>query len=192
MHLSHRFPPPTADTPITFANSSCRWRASRVPWGKYQIHCLLVRGGRSIKFRFSSEGGLEGKKVFVQFLHCCCSMAATQSASNRCARSFWRSSSFLCVSFSSTFLCTSSSSARLLSSSSSLLFSAALVSFLTFRSARCCSSSSWSLASASSLYFTSSCSYLLLSESDIVPELRVLYDDIVVKDQERKFHRADF
>ena len=102
-HLSHGLSPPTAGTPISFANSSCHWHASGVSWGKYWIHCLLVRGGRSIKFMSSSEGGLEGKKVFVQFLRRCCSTAATWSAFNRCARSLWRSFSFLRVSFSSAF-----------------------------------------------------------------------------------------
>ena len=76
-----------------------------------------------IKFMSSLEGGLKGKKVLVQFLCHCCSTAATQSASNRCARSLWHSSSFLRVSSSSAFLRASFS--RLLSSSSCLLYRAA-------------------------------------------------------------------
>ena len=34
MHLSHGLPPPTTDVPISFANSSYRWQASRVFLGK--------------------------------------------------------------------------------------------------------------------------------------------------------------
>ena len=62
-HHLHGFPPLTADTPISFANSSYRWHASRVSWGKYRIHCLLVRDRSSIKFMSLSEGGLEGKNI---------------------------------------------------------------------------------------------------------------------------------
>ena len=111
MHLSYGLPPPTTDVPISLANFSRRWQASRVSCGKYRTRCLLVRGRRSIKFIFSSEGGDEGgRKVFIQFLRRCCSTAATRSTSKCLARSLWRSSSLYCISSSSCFLHTSSSS----------------------------------------------------------------------------------
>ena len=88
VHLSHGLPPPTTDILISLANSSHRWQASGVSCGRYRTRCLLVRGGRSIKFISSSEGGDEGgRKVFIQFLHRCCSMAATRSISKCLARS---------------------------------------------------------------------------------------------------------
>ena len=63
--------PPITATPISFANSSHCWWASGVSLGKYQTHCLLVRGGRLIRFISLLEGGFErGKKVLDQFLQC--------------------------------------------------------------------------------------------------------------------------
>jgi len=56
----------------------------------------------------------------------------------------------------------------------------------------CLCRSSWSFASTSCFLFSSSYSYLSSSESDIKAELIVDCDDIVVKDQERKFHRTGF
>ena len=110
-HLSHRLSPPTTDIPISLANSSCRWRDSRVSCGRYQTCCLLVRGRRSMRFISSLEGGDEdGRKVFIQFLRRCCSMAATRSASKRLAKSLWQSSSLHLVSSSSCFFHASSSS----------------------------------------------------------------------------------
>ena len=110
MHLSHRLPPPTTDVPISLANSSCHWRASGVSCSRYRTCCLLVRGGRSIKFTSSSKGGEEGsRKAFIQFLRRCCSTAVTQSTSKCLARFLWRSSSFRYISSSSCFFCASSS-----------------------------------------------------------------------------------
>ena len=42
-HLSHGFPPPTTDTPISLDNFLCLWRASGVSYGRYRTCCLLVR-----------------------------------------------------------------------------------------------------------------------------------------------------
>ena len=64
-----------------------------------------------MRFISSSEGGDEGgRKVFIQFLHCCCSTAATRSVSKCSAKSLWRSSSLCFVSFSSCFFRAFSSS----------------------------------------------------------------------------------
>ena len=110
-HLSHRLPLPTTDVPIFLANSSRHWQASGVSCGRYQTHCLLVRGRRSIRFISSSEGGDKGgKKVFIQFLCCYCSMAAIWSTSKCLAKSLWRSSFLHYVSSSSCFFHASSSS----------------------------------------------------------------------------------
>ena len=110
-HLSHGLPLPTTDISISLANSSRRWRASGVSYGRYWTRCLLVRGRRSIRFISSlEERDKGGRKAFIQFLCCCCSTAATQSASKRWAKSLWRSSSLYLVSSSSCFFCTSSSS----------------------------------------------------------------------------------
>ena len=77
-HLSHRLFPPMTDVPISLANSLHCWQASRVSCSRYWTCYLLVRGRRSIRFISLSEGGDEsGKKVFIQFLHHCCSTAAT-------------------------------------------------------------------------------------------------------------------
>jgi len=111
VHLSHGLPPLTTDVPISLANSSHHWQASRVSCGRYWIRCLLVKGGRSMRFISSSEGGDEGgRKVFIQFLCRCCSMAVMQSASKCSAKSLWRSSSLHLVSSSFCFFHTSSSS----------------------------------------------------------------------------------
>ena len=82
-YLSHRLPPPTMDIPISLANSSHHWQASRVSFGRYQTCCLLVRGGRSMRFISLLEGVEGSKKIFAQFFRCCCSMAATWSALRR-------------------------------------------------------------------------------------------------------------
>ena len=106
-HLSHRLPPPTTNIPISLVNSLRRWQASRVSCGRYWTCCLLVRGRRSIRFISLSEGEVVGsKKVLVQFLQCCFSIAATWLALRQWASSLWCSSSLLCAS-SSTFLHTS-------------------------------------------------------------------------------------
>ena len=86
-HLLHRLPPPTTNTPISLANSSRRWQASGISFSRYWTYFLLVRDRRLIRF-ISSSGGVEGgKKVFTQFFQCCCSTAATWSASRWWARS---------------------------------------------------------------------------------------------------------
>jgi len=65
-----------------------------------------VRGPLTIS---SSKGGDEGnRKVFIQFLCHCCSMAATRSTSKRLARSLWQSSSLRHVSSSACFFHASS------------------------------------------------------------------------------------
>ena len=140
-HLSHGLPPPTTDVPISLANSSRCWRASRFSCNRYQTHCLLVRGERLIKFISSSEGGDEGsRKVFNQFLCRCCSTPVTWSASKRLARSLWRSSSLCRVSFSTCFFRASSSS----------LFCSTIFAFLwAWRSRRSFSSCCQSRVSAS-------------------------------------------
>ena len=139
-----------------------------------------------IKFIFPLDGGDANGSRFTFFnqffLYTCITTTSFCLCCFSCA--------FICL-FASSFCCLFSS-ACLLSFSSCLLFSAALVFFLALCSACYCFSSTWSLASASCLCFMSSCLYLSLLESDIKAELIVDCDNIIVKDQERKFHRAGF
>ena len=140
MHLSYRLPLLTAVTPISLANSWRCWQDSEVSWGKYRMCCLLVRGERSIKFISLSEGGFDGgKKVLVQFLHCCCFTVAMQSTSRQWARSLWHSSSLHYDSSSSCFL---------YASFSNLFHSAIFASFQAWCSSRSFSSCCQSRASA--------------------------------------------
>ena len=110
MHLSHGLSLLTTDIPISLANSSYRWQASRVSCGRYRICCLLVKGGRLMRFISLLEGEDEGsRKVFIQFLCHCCSMEAMRSTSKCLAKSLWRSSSLCHVSSSFCFFHASSS-----------------------------------------------------------------------------------